>query len=416
MRIAIFCTNPPNEYFGGRYHALMMAEALALAGHEVHFVTNVKPIFYDDLSLCPAHEKVRLDITSDFETNLPEDDFDIAVLVPGTPRRSFYFRTQRFALERHAHLVLLNFESGNWFNSLSPVKRHLSAWKYWLIASKTASMILSSAAEGNKFAKSFYGGVPPHCRFDYCYPAINTQAADLVTGVTKEKRIFVMMRFQMSEHKGANRLQELVCKAMCGYTLVILQGPGEIPVKVYKKMRERAQKYGVKIELKYKLSDVEKFREIKRSRLMLFPSYFEGYGYPPVEAQYCNVPCIAFDLPVLRETSGDGIIYARHGDWNDFVRKIEDTLAVNRNYAHLRNQIAKIARLENQAERLDKVLLPLAEQKQPLEHLKQSRLNQVALRLEREKRRECFLDKGSTFRKLLSALVEKASEFRSKEV
>jgi glycosyltransferase involved in cell wall biosynthesis len=57
------------------------------------------------------------------------------------------------------------------------------------------------------------------------------------------------------------------------------------------------------------LTDLEKFREFKSSRLMVFLSHFEGFGYPPVEALYCGVPCVARPLPVLREVNGQYLHY-----------------------------------------------------------------------------------------------------------
>lgn len=370
MHIAIFCTNPPDAYSGGRYCALMNAEALLHGGHVVHFITNVKPIFYNDFSVFPHHSELNLHITKDFYGDLPEISADIVILVPGTSESSFYYKAQLFALKQNAHLVLLNFETANWFNSLSPVKRRTSNWKYWLEASKTASLILSIAKEGNTYAQQFYKNTPKYCKFDYCYPAINTFAADQVSKQNKEKRIIMMTRFIMSDHKGTNRIPDLLCESMRGYAFVLLVGPGDIPRDIFRKLHEQAQKFGVYLEFKHKLSDAEKFKEIKRSSLMLFPSLFEGYGLPPIEAQYCNIPCVVFDLPVLRETSGEGLIYAKHADWNDFKIKIENTIDSLHYELNLKDNIQAVANIQSQAKRLNHLLTQLGTRHYQLEELK----------------------------------------------
>jgi glycosyltransferase involved in cell wall biosynthesis len=52
-------------------------------------------------------------------------------------------------------------------------------------------------------------------------------------------------------------------------------------------------------------SDDELGTYLRHAQALLFPSFFEGYGLPLIEALSLGVPAIASDLPVFRETSGD---------------------------------------------------------------------------------------------------------------
>ena len=63
------------------------------------------------------------------------------------------------------------------------------------------------------------------------------------------------------------------------------------------------------VEFKGKMDEYTKWVEIKKSLFMILPSSFEGFGMPPAEALYCKIPCIASDLPVLRENYGDYLEY-----------------------------------------------------------------------------------------------------------
>ena len=348
---------PPDGYSGGRYAVVMMAEALALAGHDVYLITNNRPAFLDDFAAFPGHARVHLCLTPDFSRELPEGPFDFAIYVPSTfLNKPFHYGALLFALRRRARLVLVNFESGNWFNALSPAPRDITLWDPWRQVARWAVLVLSNAKEGERWARDFYRDCRKGTKFDWCFPAINTLAADSIEECAREPRIVVFTRFAGSEHKGSRNLMDLLCPAMRGYTLVLVVGTGAVQKETLEAIRGRAAELGIGIEVKEQLSDLDKFRELKRAALVLFPSYFEGYGYPPVEAQYCDVPCIAFDLPVLREVSGERLIYARHGDWADFRSRIEEVLAGKHPRTGLREAIRASASIETEAAHLTEIL------------------------------------------------------------
>lgn len=48
--------------------------------------------------------------------------------------------------------------------------------------------------------------------------------------------------------------------------------------------------------------------------VLVFPSRYEGFGLPPVEAFACGTPVVASDIPVLREVLGPHATYAAEGD------------------------------------------------------------------------------------------------------
>jgi glycosyltransferase involved in cell wall biosynthesis len=50
------------------------------------------------------------------------------------------------------------------------------------------------------------------------------------------------------------------------------------------------------------------------ARYLAFPSHFEGFGLPVIEAQSYGLPVIASDIPVLREVAGEGALFFPEGD------------------------------------------------------------------------------------------------------
>jgi glycosyltransferase involved in cell wall biosynthesis len=60
---------------------------------------------------------------------------------------------------------------------------------------------------------------------------------------------------------------------------------------------------------------------------LLYPSHYEGFGLPPVEALACGTPALVSDIPVLREATEGQAVYLATGDvdeWADALRAALD--------------------------------------------------------------------------------------------
>jgi glycosyltransferase involved in cell wall biosynthesis len=84
------------------------------------------------------------------------------------------------------------------------------------------------------------------------------------------------------------------------------------------------QKLGLKNEIIELISpdDETVINLYKNAQLLVFPSLYEGFGLPPLEAMACGCPAAVSDLPVLKEVCGDAAIYFNPESEEDIAAKI----------------------------------------------------------------------------------------------
>ena len=63
-----------------------------------------------------------------------------------------------------------------------------------------------------------------------------------------------------------------------------------------------------------------------KASLFVFPSLFEGFGLPPLEAMACGCPCVVSNVAALPEVCGDAAYYVNPYDVEDIARGIERVL------------------------------------------------------------------------------------------
>jgi len=172
MNINLIGTMPKNGISGGRLLSWLLAESLAISGIEVSYITNNKPAFYKDFSdfsrvklnicihypnsfICKLKKRLNIKIVPNILIEkIPQADY--TVIVPQLDNVKLHQKFLEVAQKTSQKIVLLNFETPNWFNSLSPLKRDENRWNGWKVIAERADLILSISRESNKYAKIFY--------------------------------------------------------------------------------------------------------------------------------------------------------------------------------------------------------------------------------------------------------------------
>lgn len=74
------------------------------------------------------------------------------------------------------------------------------------------------------------------------------------------------------------------------------------------------------------VSEIEKQDLIKKATALIFPSLYEGFGLPIVEANVLGTPVICSDIPAFREVAADSASFFNPLDEQDIAAKIKGLL------------------------------------------------------------------------------------------
>lgn len=82
-----------------------------------------------------------------------------------------------------------------------------------------------------------------------------------------------------------------------------------------------------RVHLLGRVSGLSELRRLYKAAVALvFPSFYEGFGIPPLEAMSFGCPVIAADIPVLREVCGEAALYADPHEPADIARQLSRLL------------------------------------------------------------------------------------------
>ena len=131
---------------------------------------------------------------------------------------------------------------------------------------------------------------------------------------------------------------------------------GEVDTDHINQLRSTLGESVGRLEVYAGVSENEKFSLLTRSSLLLFPSYFEGFGYPPLEAALVGTPSVCYDLPVLRETLGTSGYFAPVGDISSFSHQARKALSSYTYGDGLRDRAEKIAGFDRISQKLSECM------------------------------------------------------------
>lgn len=98
---------------------------------------------------------------------------------------------------------------------------------------------------------------------------------------------------------------------------------GDLKNKSFKEIDLSQYKKNPQAKFLGRVSDKELVAYYGKALAFIYPSFYEGFGIPPLEAQACDCPAICADTSCLPEIFGDSVLYCDPYQPNSLVKSME---------------------------------------------------------------------------------------------
>jgi glycosyltransferase involved in cell wall biosynthesis len=332
LRILVF-HNIKKSFGGGGYSVYKFLEALSKKGHQIHilyvnnsefakkegnfytyskwgFNSNKNGLWLINRTIEKVYDLIYL------KRLLKKNKFDYVI---GFQRRAAV-KAFKYGKKNKIKIVNFIFETPEW------LKKQWSEWREtwdknaklrtsWF-KFKTALLNSDIVIANSKLTAHEYQKWTGQEVSGIVYPGIDYSINTKNNITQKEDQIIYLGRLE--ENKNVDDLIKAF-EQLKSTTKLVICGDGSN----LKALQNLAKSVDANIEFRGKVSEDEKWFELRKSKLLIFPSSFEGFGMPPMEALSVGTPCICSDIPILKEVYKDNVDYFQLHDVDELLMKME---------------------------------------------------------------------------------------------
>lgn len=136
-----------------------------------------------------------------------------------------------------------------------------------------------------------------------------------------EEQPFLLMVGAAYEHKNVEEVLAMADLWRGRYRLLVASCRGKYRARLEARVVEA--RLGDAVQFLPYLSQAELVRLYQSAAALVYPSKWEGFGIPPLEALACGATVIASDIPAHREVLGTHARFVRLGNEADWVRALQ---------------------------------------------------------------------------------------------
>ena len=196
-------------------------------------------------------------------------------------------------------------------------------------ACERADLIIAISEQTKKDFISFFGVEENRIRVVYqgCdelfWQDLKPQQISAVSKRYQLPSTYVLSVGALEERKNHVRLIQAMVAAHIDLPLVIVGRGNERQAQI---LRETAKRYGVSLQLIENARTEDLPAIYRRASVFVYPSLFEGFGIPILEAARCQTPIVTSAGTCFEEIAGEGALYVSPTEEQAIGQAIRETL------------------------------------------------------------------------------------------
>lgn len=194
---------------------------------------------------------------------------------------------------------------------------------------RVASTVICVSENTKKDVMRLYGTPEEKMRVVYEGYSRDGKIQDTRYKIQENTKPYLLFVGRLEERKNIVRIVEafeiLKDRRQIPHQLVLVGKPGYGYEKIESKIQNLKSKIPIE-ELGY-VSEEEKWGLLRGAEAFLFPTLYEGFGIPVLEAQAVSVPVVTSDISSLPEVGGEGAVYVDPTDAENIAEGIWSLLS-----------------------------------------------------------------------------------------